>query len=121
MVNLLNDVGHEGVHSRGHTLTHALGIFCAGQQISPVNADQLGQYDDHEQTGEPDEENGPIGRGLIRTRMVLVEVFGVLHGSDSVIRWIEKSALNQNQGRHAQTRMWATTATAVKPTKACIQ
>jgi len=27
MVNLLNDVGHEGVHSRGHTLTHALGIF----------------------------------------------------------------------------------------------
>ncbi len=65
-------------------LTHALGIFSTGQQIAPVNADQLGQNDDHKETAETDEENGPIRRGLIRTRMVLVEVGGVLHDSDSV-------------------------------------
>ena len=121
MVNLLNDVGHEGVHRSFHTLTHALGIFCTRQQISPVNADQLGQNDDHEQKSESDEENGSVRRGLIRTRMVLVEVGCVGHDSDSVNLWLKKQALNQNQGRHAQTRMWARTATAVKPTVPCIQ
>jgi hypothetical protein len=29
--------------------------------------------------------------------------------------------LTQNQGRHAQTKMWASTATAVKPTVPWIQ
>ena len=72
-------------------------------------------------SGLTDEENGPERRGLIRTRMVLVEVGGVLHDSDSVNLWMKKQALNQNQGRHAQTRMWASTATAVKPTVPCIQ
>jgi hypothetical protein len=121
MVNLLNDVGHEGVHRSFHALAHALGIFCTGQQISPMDADQFGQYDDHEQTSETDEENRPERWGFIRTRMVLIEVGCVLHDSDSVNLWVKKQALNQNQGRHAQTKMWAKTATAVKPTVPCIQ
>jgi hypothetical protein len=54
-----------------------------------VNADQLGQNDDHKQTTESDEKDGPIRRGFIRTRMVLVEVGGVLHDSDSVNQWLK--------------------------------
>jgi hypothetical protein len=38
--NLLNDVGHEGVHRSFHALAHALGILRTGQQIAPVNAYQ---------------------------------------------------------------------------------
>jgi hypothetical protein len=70
-----------------------------------VNADQFGQYDDHKQASESDEENGPVSRRLIRTRMGLIEVACVLHDSDSVNLWLKNQALNQNQGRHAQTKM----------------
>ena len=55
-MNLLNDVGHEGVHRSFDPLTHALCIFSTGQQIPPVNADQFGQNDDHKQASESDEE-----------------------------------------------------------------
>ena len=84
MVNLLNDVGHEGVHRSFHTLAHALGIFCTRQQFPPVHADQFGQNDDHEQKSETEDENGPIRRGFIRRRMVLVELSCVLNDRDSV-------------------------------------
>jgi hypothetical protein len=98
MVNLLNDVGHEGVHRSFHPLTHAFGIFCTGQQIPPMNADQLGQYDDHEQASESNDENGPKRWRLIRTRMVLIEVGCVLHDSDSVNQRFKKSGSDSEPG-----------------------
>jgi hypothetical protein len=60
MMYLLNDVGHEGINRRFHTLAHALCIFSTGQVISPMDTKKVAQKNQHEQNRKAHHEDGPI-------------------------------------------------------------